>query len=80
MLALANLFSVSTRHNKIKQDSVPCMNKPGANPLLQKWDGPYNGVPPLDLVTAEHFKPALEVLAVRDQISLRFDGPTANNM
>jgi len=29
------------------------------NPLLQKWTGPYGGVPPLDKVRAEQFKPAL---------------------
>src|SRR6186713_2203444 len=31
-----------------------------ANPLLPKWSGPYGGVPPLDVVKVEHFKPALE--------------------
>ena len=30
------------------------------NPLLHKWNGPYNGIPPFDLVKIEHFKPALE--------------------
>jgi len=31
-----------------------------SNPLLQKWEGPYNGVPPFDKVKVEHFKPAME--------------------
>ncbi len=31
------------------------------NPLLPKWSGPHGGVPPLDAVRIEHFKPALEV-------------------
>jgi len=31
-----------------------------ANPLLQRWTGPYGGVPPFDQVKVEHFKPALE--------------------
>ncbi|HEX7559033.1 MAG TPA: hypothetical protein VF386_07530, partial [Usitatibacter sp.] len=31
-----------------------------ANPLLSRWSGPHGGVPPFDLVTVEHFKPALE--------------------
>ncbi len=30
------------------------------NPLLAEWTGPYGGVPPLDQVKVEHFKPALE--------------------
>lgn len=30
------------------------------NPLLQKWTGPYGGVPAFDKVKVEHFKPALE--------------------
>ncbi|MFN7132174.1 MAG: M3 family metallopeptidase [Myxococcales bacterium] len=29
------------------------------NPLLKPWTGPYGGVPPLDEVKVEHFKPAL---------------------
>ena len=31
-----------------------------ANPLLADWSGPHGGVPPLDKVKVEHFKPALE--------------------
>jgi hypothetical protein len=31
-----------------------------ANPLLAKWTGSFGGVPPLDAVKVEHFKPALE--------------------
>jgi len=30
------------------------------NPLLARWTGPYNGVPPLDQVKVAHFRPALE--------------------
>lgn len=30
------------------------------NPLLAKWTGPYNGVPPFDRVKVADFKPALE--------------------
>lgn len=29
------------------------------NPLLRPWVGPYDGVPPLDLIRVEHFEPAL---------------------
>jgi peptidyl-dipeptidase Dcp len=31
-----------------------------ANPLLDEWTGPYNGVPPFDRVVVADFKPALE--------------------
>ena len=31
-----------------------------ANPLIAKWTGSFGGVPPLDAVKVEHFKPALE--------------------
>jgi len=31
-----------------------------ANPLLEEWNGPYNGVPPFDKVVVADFKPALE--------------------
>ena len=84
MLALANLFSFSTLDDKIKQHPVPPMNKPDANPLLHKWEGPYNGVPPLDLVTVEHFKPALEAgiaesLAEVDKITANKQAPTFEN-
>jgi len=33
---------------------------PSSNPLLAAWTGPHGGVPPLDKVKVEHFKPALE--------------------
>jgi peptidyl-dipeptidase Dcp len=31
-----------------------------ANPLLEEWTGPYNGIPPFDKVVVADFKPALE--------------------
>ena len=33
---------------------------PPANPLLEKWTGPYGGVPPFDKVQVADLKPALE--------------------
>src|SRR5262245_33699751 len=36
------------------------LNADSSNPLLQKWSGPYNGVPPFDKVKVEYFKPAFE--------------------
>lgn len=41
--------------------AMPAVQAPThTNPLLPKWSGPYGGVPPLDTVRVEHFKPALE--------------------
>lgn len=31
-----------------------------ANPLLEKWSGPFSGIPPFDKVRVADFKPALE--------------------
>jgi peptidyl-dipeptidase Dcp len=41
--------------------AVNTTQKPtSTNPLLPLWSGPFGGVPPLDAVRVEHFKPALE--------------------
>jgi peptidyl-dipeptidase Dcp len=38
------------------------------NPLLQPWSGPYQGVPPLDKIQVEQFKPALiEAMAIAEK-------------
>ncbi|MBL0278055.1 MAG: M3 family metallopeptidase [Anaeromyxobacter sp.] len=39
------------------------------NPLLQKWSGPYGGVPPFALAKVEQFQPALET-AMADQLAV----------
>ena len=54
------------------------------NPLTQQWTGPFNGVPPLDKVKVEYFKPALEAameenLKEIDEIARRKDMPTFDN-
>lgn len=38
------------------------------NPLLEKWEGPYGGVPPFDRVQVALFKPALEA-AMAEQLT-----------
>lgn len=37
------------------------------NPLLEKWSGPYNGVPPFDKVQVEQFVPAFEAAMAEKQ-------------
>ena len=55
-----------------------------ANPLTQKWEGPYGGVPPFDKVRVADFKPALEAgmaenLAEIDRITGNTEAPTFEN-
>ncbi|NEX92414.1 M3 family metallopeptidase [Caulobacter sp. 17J65-9] len=47
-----------------------------ANPLLQKWTGPYGGVPAFDKVKVSDFKPALEAAMAQN---LREVDAIANN-
>jgi peptidyl-dipeptidase Dcp len=54
------------------------------NPLLQKWTGPYGGVPAFDKVKVADFKPALEAamaknLAEIDAITANTAAPTFDN-
>ncbi|WP_066680908.1 M3 family metallopeptidase [Caulobacter sp. CCH9-E1] len=55
-----------------------------SNPMLQKWTGPYGGVPAFDKVKVEQFKPALEAamaknLAEIDAITANKAAPTFEN-
>ena len=55
-----------------------------SNPLLQKWVGPYGGVPAFDKVKIADFKPALEAamaenLAEIDAITANKAAPTFDN-
>jgi peptidyl-dipeptidase Dcp len=47
------------------------------NPLLEKWTGAYNGVPPFDVVEIRYFKPAFEK-AMADNLA-EIDTITSNN-
>lgn len=55
-----------------------------SNPLLQKWEGPYGGIPPFDKVEIAHFKPAMEAamaeqLAQVEKIASNPQAPTFEN-
>ncbi len=41
--------------------SAATADLPAANPLTEKWSGPYGGLPPFDKVKVSDFKPALEM-------------------
>ena len=46
------------------------------NPLLPKWQGPYKGIPPFDLIKVSDFKPALEAAMAENLTEI--DKITAN--
>jgi peptidyl-dipeptidase Dcp len=55
-----------------------------ANPLLEKWTGPYGGVPAFDKYQVQQFKPALEAamaeqLAEIDKITVNPAAPSFDN-
>ena len=55
-----------------------------ANPLTQKWEGPFGGIPPFDKVKVADFKPALEAgmaenLAEVEKIASNSSAPTFEN-
>lgn len=55
-----------------------------ANPLIEKWEGPFGGVPPFDKVKVADFKPALEAamaenLAEVEKIASDSSAPTFEN-
>ena len=55
-----------------------------SNPLTEKWQGPYGGIPPFDKVKVADFKPALETamaenLAEVDKIASNSEPPTFEN-
>ena len=54
------------------------------NPLVGKWEGPYGGVPPFELVQVPLFKPAIEAalaerLADTQKIANNTEAPTFEN-
>ncbi len=55
-----------------------------ANPLLQKWEGAYNGVPPFDKVQITDFQPAFEAAMTENRneingIATNTEAPTFAN-
>lgn len=45
---------------KPTSQTIDAAEIPHANPMTQKWTGPYGGVPPFDKVKIADFKPAVE--------------------
>lgn len=57
-LVSISLLSLACNSNKEEKNMTQESN--GVNPLTQKWDTRYNGIPPFDKVKLEHFIPAEE--------------------
>ena len=69
---------------KDNKTSAALVSEPAANPLTEKWIGPYGGVPAFDKVRIADFKPALENaiaenLAEIDAIANSKAAPTFEN-
>ena len=81
LLVCAGAFVLMTIANTETSRASEAM---AANPLLEKWGGPYGGVPPFDKVKVSDFKPALEAamaenLAEIDKIANDKSAPTFEN-
>lgn len=58
--------------------------KPYANPLLEKWSGPFGGLPPFDKIKTSEFEPAFEAAMAEnlkeiDAITANTEAPTFAN-
>lgn len=70
-----------TTNNEIQTNAA---SPAAANPLTDKWTGPYGGIPPFDKVKVSDFKPALEAamaenLTEIDAIANNKSAPTFEN-
>jgi peptidyl-dipeptidase Dcp len=63
-LIAMSLFAVAC--NSKKEEKTMTNERNSGNPLIQKWEDRYNGIPPFDKVKIEDFIPA-EELAIAEQ-------------
>ena len=59
VFAVLCLGILATMTNEFESAASAAAESPAANPLLEKWTGPYGGVPPFDKVKIIDFKPAM---------------------
>ena len=59
VFAVLCLGILATMTNEFESTASAAAESPAANPLLEKWTGPYGGVPPFDKVKIIDFKPAM---------------------
>ena len=58
VICAAGILIFMTNPQIEKTGAAP--EKAAPNPLTEKWEGPYGGIPPFDKVKVSDFKPALE--------------------
>ncbi len=58
--AVLCLVIIAIMSTKFESPVTAAVEPKAANPLLDKWTGPYGGVPPFDKVKVADLKPALE--------------------
>lgn len=67
LLALILIMDSGCKNKASEQANAP---DSAENPLLKPWSGPYGGVPPLDQIKPEHFKPALLAAMAEDSVEI----------
>lgn len=73
LLVLISLFCSYCMQKNEDKAAAPAT---AANPLLQKWEGAYNGVPPFDKVKVADFLPAFEAAMTENRNEI--NGITSN--
>ena len=68
VLTLANTSGVAFAQFAMHKQNygLSSVSLTGSNVLLDKWNGPYGGIPPFDRVKVADFKPALEAAMAED--------------
>jgi peptidyl-dipeptidase Dcp len=80
LFSIGTMVIFSSCKNTSNKESMKSIDDTtnGSAVLLKKWEGPYGGIPPLDKVKIEYFKPALEA-AMAENLS-EIDSITSNKL
>ena len=86
MLAVAHTGGITNAQFSMNMEQTETLSSTSIlpNPLLDKWAGPYGGIPPFDKVKVADFKPGLEAamaedLAEIDKIAKNPEAPNFEN-
>lgn len=70
-VGLVSLSLLAIACNSNKEEKTMTQESSEVNPLTQKWDARYNGIPPFDKVKLEHFIPAEEQAIAEQREEIR---------
>ena len=78
------IFAPNSMNLNINVNASKTVEVGESNPLIQKWTGPYGGLPPFDKVKVADFKPAMETamaanLVEIEKIAGNTNAPTFEN-